>query len=1570
MSLYRKLLLILLISGLGLASYAVLGTSSGMLPSLFDASPEEHDPGTSSDSLVSAPYGVKQMEVVSYDDLGKTHPIDLPDPNNVVTEVEYDVISGNYVLRTKVGEMEITTPFVLTPEEYQRYSLQQQMGQYWRDKNAEVQSNYEDKFNITDMKFSLGPADKVFGPGGVQVKTQGSAELIFGVRTNRVDNPSLSQRLRRTTTFDFDENIQMNVNAKVGDKINFMMNYNTEASFEFDQQNLKLSYEGHEDEIIRKIEAGNISMPLNTALIRGSSSLLGIKAELQFGKLNVIAVASQQKSQAQTVNSRGGAQLLDFEVRADNYDENRHFFLAHYFRDTYDNSMSQLPYITSGVTINRIEVWVTNRRGNYEQSRNIISFMDLAENTRIDNEHWNTYGQKYPSNSANSLYNEIKEVEGIRNIQLFNQLMDANFSGYDIIGGEDYEKVESARRLDPSEYTLNNQLGYISLRNTLNADEVLAVAFEYTAGGQVYQVGEFSTDGIDAPNSLIVKLLRGTSTSPVTALWDLMLKNIYYLGGTNIQQDKFKLDVQYLSDTTGIYLNYLTEGNIKNMLLNRVMGLDRLDSYNEARPDGKFDFIEGFTIYQQSGRMIFPVVEPFGSHLRKMIGNDAIADKYVFQELYDSTKVVAQEQYNSNKYILKGKYQATSGSEIRLNAMNVPRGSVKVKAGGAILTENVDFTVDYSMGTVLILNESILASGANIEVELENQSIYNLQRKTLVGTHLEYAFNKDFSVGGTIMHLSEMPLVTNTMIGNEPISNTIWGLNMAYRNENQWLTKAVDAIPLINATMPSTIAFQGEFAQLIPGYRKVKNNPGYAYLDDFESTVTGIDLKYPYFWKLASTPYDGGADALFPEAGLSNNVDYGKNRSLFAWFSIDNSVFNRDNSTTPVNIRDDKDLQSNHLTREIPEQEIFPNRQPVMGQSTILSVLNLSFYPEERGPFNVDLNVNPTNGLLNNPKKRWGGMMRKIETSDFENANIEYIEFWMMDPFVNDTNATHKGGDLYFNIGDISEDILKDGKKFFENGLPANGDTTLTETTVWGRIPKAQSTVMAFDNDVNARRNQDVGLDGLKNEDEFTFPTYRDFLASLRTQLTPAAITAMEEDQFSPFNDPAGDKYHYYRGSDYDAERLGILARYKRYNGTEGNSPDSNDNGETYSTSATTVPDVEDINQDNTLNEYERYYQYKVSLRREDMEVGSNYITDKVERVVTLKNGIESPVAWYQFKIPIREYQKRVGAIRDFKSIRFMRVFMTDFEQETFLRFATMELVRGDWRRYTKDLFPIATPPTSNGQLDVSAVNIEENDNKEPVNYVLPPGVVRENDPSQPQMRQQNEQSMVLRVYDLAPEDARAVYKNISYDMRMYRRLQMFTHAEALIDNTTNLKDYETTVFIRLGSDFNANYYEYEIPLKLTPPGHYTSVDADVVWPEENMFNFPLELFTKLKLSRNRMMGQAGSAQTMSKAYSEYDPDKLKNKVTILGNPNLADVQTIMIGVRNKGREMKSIEVWVDELRLTDYDEEGGWAAMGNLAVGFSDFGSVNVSGRMETAGFGSTLIHEIFNTWFNNTSG
>ncbi|WP_308597348.1 cell surface protein SprA [uncultured Parabacteroides sp.] len=1492
-----------------------------------------------------------------YQDLTKQSPADLKTPENVKSVVEYDIRTGTYVVRTKLGEVDLTTPISLTPEEYQDYSFQKSIQSYYRQKNEEeFQKAANKQFNLADMQFDIGAAERIFGPGGVRVKTQGSAEVVLGMKQNKTKNPSLPERARNRTFFNFDESVQLNVQASVGSKVNFDMNYNTETSFDFDSKKLKLAYTGEEDEIIKSLEAGNVSMTTSNSLINGGAALFGMKADLQFGKLRVNALFAQQESESKTVSSKGGVQTKPFELTIDQYEENRHFFLSHYFRDRYDEAVKNLNTISSPVTISKVEVWVTNKRATYDQARNVVAFADLGEHANISNTAVVSPSGvlPIPYNNTNTLYNTLnQQFAGARDISTVNQTLGGTF-----VNGTEYEEVESARLLDASEYTVNTKLGYISLKTQLQADEVLAVAYNYTySDGRTYQVGEFSTDNpSSAASCLYVKLLKGITMSPDMPFWDLMMKNIYSLGAYSVQKEKFRLNIMYQSDTTGTYVNYLPEGAIANQILLRVLNLDNYDSNNQPHPDGIYDFIEGVTILADNGKIIFPSVEPFGSYLRKKINNDAIADKYVFQELYDSTLTVARQIAEKNKFKLEGEYKASSGAEIQLGASNVARGSVKVTAGGAILTENVDYTVDYTSGVVTILNESIISAGTPVSVSLENQTAYSMQRKTMMGLDLNYQFNPNLMVGATIMHMSEMPLTTKTTMGDEAIKNTLWGVNMAYKGESQWLTNVFDKLPLLNLSKPSQISFNAEFAHLIAGHYENKNTGGYSYLDDFESTQSNFDLSDPYPWQLSSVPYDDGTPQLFPEAGLTNNIDYGKSRALLAWYTIDGLFTRKNSSLRPKHLKPEEYLD-NHYVRAIESRELFPQRQQSMSESNTLTILNMAYYPQERGPYNLDAdNINP-DGTLQNPEKRFGGMMRKIDQSDFETANVEYIEFWMLDPFIYDRQTA--GGDLYFNLGEISEDILKDEKKFFENGLPIDGDTSKVDYTVWGKVPKQQSTVYAFDNTAGARLLQDVGLNGLSSDEEKEYPAYRDYLDKLRQKLNAATLTEMENDplQLSPFFDPAGDKFHYFRGTDYDSQDVDILTRYKRYNGTEGNSKDIDNSSERYSTSSKTVPDVEDINQDNTLNKNEKYFEYKVRITPQDTVVGENFIADKRTSLVRLSNGTTESVTWYQFKIPVKQYQRRVGAINDFKTIRFMRMYMTGFKESVVLRFGTLQLVRGEWRSYEQDLSDPKMPPAVKGKLEVSTVNIEENSDRDPVNYTLPPGVSRVLDPSQPQIRQENEQALSLKVTDLAAQDARAVYKNTNYDLRQYKRLQLFTHAEAPKLDVNDLTDGDLAVFIRLGSDYKNNYYEYEVPLKLTPHGEYNYNNTEhqkIVWPAENMLNFRLQVLTDLKLERNRQKRSGENGVSFQTIYLGRDPDNESNTIRVKGNPSLSEVKTIMIGVRNVRNKLKSGEVWVNELRLTDFNEEGGWAANANLNVALSDLGTVNVGGRIETAGFGA----------------
>jgi len=1532
----------------GLCAQKKSSTLSSPAPAAFPAPVQ-------GDSL-DLPFGTRPTVPRSYEDLMSNElGYDLSTPSNITTTADFDPASGNYIVRTYLGGLQIGTPFMLTKLQYENWQLRLNMQRFYRERNMGLITDKEkEPFNILDMNFALGPLEKIFGPGGVSLKTQGSVQVSMGIKSNKTDNPALSLSARRKTYFDFDQKIQATIAASVGNRLRFNMTYNTDATFDFDSKNLKLAYEGEEDDIVKTIEAGNVSMTTGSSLIRGGTALFGIKTKLQFGKLTATALVSQQNSESKTVNTKGGAQTTEFTINADQYDQNRHYFLAHFFRDNYDKFASHLPYVSSGIKITRIEVWITNKNGRFDQSRNLVAFQDLGENRVLGNSYWQTNpALPNPANASNNLLSTIKtDYPGARNINQVTQILEP-LGAYGIEGGSDYEKVESARLLSSSEYTLNSTLGYISVRTALNADEVLAVAYEYTYNGQVYQVGEFSSDITTTDQALFLKMLKSTTTSPKLPMWHLMMKNVYSLGGYQIQKAKFKLNIKYLSDTTGTQINYLPVAGLNNKPLLQVMNLDRIDSNEQSNPDGFFDFIDGYTIYPSTGKLVFPVVEPFGSHLASVIGNPVVAKQYVYQELYDSTLVVARQYADKNKFILSGEYQASSGSQIRLNAMNVPRGSVIVMAGGVQLTENSDYTVDYAMGIVTITNQSIIDSGQNISVTLENQSMFSTQRKTLLGLDLQYQLNKNLNIGATILHFSEKALIEKVNIGDETVNNSMFGVNMAYNGEFMWLTNLINKIPTVNATQPSRLSFTAEAAKLMPHAQKSGSNKGSSYIDDFESTQTGIDLRSPYSWFLASTPYESGPDALFPEAAMSNNVNYGKNRALLNWYYIDRLFTQRNSSMCPGYIKSDLKQLSNPYVREVRVNEVFPGREITYGESSTIQTLNLSFYPNERGPYNLDDVGIDDQGYLTNPEKRWGGIMRRLDNTNFEQSNIEYVQFWLMSPFLDPEADNLEGGDLYINFGEISEDILKDGLKSYENGIPYDGNDQYLSETVWGRVSQQNSLTYSFDNNNGARVAQDVGLDGLPNNDEFAFPSYSEYVNNISRRVSPETMQRMQADAFSPLNDPAGDNYHFYRGYDYDEQRLSILERYKHYNGVEGNSLSPEDAADPLYQSSRSVPDVEDINQDNTLNEYERYFQYRVSIRPQDLEVGRNYITDKRVTVVPTRDGGNQMVEWYQFKIPLSDYERIVGSISDFSTIRFARLFLTGFKKPTHLRFATLELVRGEWRPYDFNLNSRGDAPAQ-GQLDISVVNIEENSTRKPVNYVLPPGVTRINDPGQTQITQLNEQSMSLKVTGLNAGDARGVYRNTQLDLRNYQRMQMWVHAEALIDNVTSLRSGELSVFVRLGTDVKNNYYEYEVPLELTPPDTYSYANSSEVWPRSNYLDFNLQALVELKKERNRAKRAEEEGVGYGVLFTGRDPANERNRMAVMGNPSLSDVRVMLVGVRNNSATTKDGTVWVNELKVTDFNESGGWAAKANATLNVSDIATLNLGAHYESAGFGS----------------
>lgn len=1484
-------------------------------------------------------------------------------------EVRFDKSLNKYIIQEKIGSYKIGNPKFLSLKEYQAYRLKNDVKSYFRKKidalnskkkgAEEVQKNLLPTYYVNSKFF-----ESIFGSNSVEVIPTGSVTVKLGGIYQNVDNPQISEANRSSFTFDFDQQITASITAKIGDRLKVTADYDTQASFDF-QNIFKLEYTPTEDDIIRKIEAGNISMPIKNSLINGAQSLFGAKTQLQFGKTTVTAVISQQNSESKNIVSQAGAYINPFELRATDYDENRHFFLSQYFRDQYKTSLENYPLISSPIKITRLEVWVTNRDATTENYRNIVAFADIGESDPnvFVNQSVNptspptVLGKNIPANEANEIASLLLPNGAIRDISTVDDALSARFN---MKQGTDYSVLQNARKLNESEYTYNPQLGYISLNRKLNEGEVLAVAYEYTVVGSAktsYKVGEFSNDGIVAPSNLAVKLLRSEiiTTKRTRAgieeqfpTWRLMMKNIYALGVFPINQNGFRFEVLYRDDATGIPSNTLQNAstpNINNKPLLQVLNLDKLNQSLITVPDGDgfFDFVENITINSNKGYVIFPEAEPFGDDLKNVLTTANDQNTYVFSELYINTKAQAKNNFQSkDKFLLKGYAKTENSGGISLNSFNVPRGSVKVTAGGRQLVEGVDFVVDYQFGKVQIIDPGLQASGVPINVSTENNAVFNQQRKTFLGLDIEHRFSDKFILGGTILNVNERPITQKTNYGQDPINNTIFGLNVDYATEVPLFTRLANKLPFVSTDAPSNLSVRADMAYLLPGTPSGIDVNGQAttYVDDFEASQIPIDLLSPLSWFTASTP----DTPTFPNfnGDKKNDLSYNNQRAKLAWYSIDQIFYG--NGSKPANI-DNVELSRTEV-RQIGYSELFPNTELDITQNTLVRTLDLAYFPSERGTYNMD-DTNANGNLLNNPESRWGGIMRPLTTNNFDQANVEYIQFWIKDPYqdysisneeglpigVDPKNPINQVGDLYFNLGNISEDILKDNRKMYENGLPTDGSNRNTIATSWGNVPLNQSIVYAFDENDLSRQNQDIGLDGLKNEDEAVF------FSNLGINIA----------RLNP-NDISSDNFQYFRGRELDAINASILNRYKNFNNTEGNSPTANQSLEPYPTSSSSYPDTEDINKDQTMNTVESYFEYKVSLNKNSLIKGTNFIVDEKETQVTLSDGSIKNTKWYQFRIPVRS-GTAINGITDFNSIRFIRMYLTKFKMPVVIRFGQLELVRSDYRRYTKTLDPKISPAKelTNQQInnfEVGVVNIEQNEGR----YVVPPGIVREQLQGTSTIQQQNEQSVSIKVTNLEPNETRAIYKNVSVDLRMYKKLQLFLHAEPII--TGSVSDNDLVAIVRLGTDLDDNFYQIEIPLKISQNG---SLAPSNVWPEANNLEAILEQLGQLKLQRDANMPNSGGTIAVNRLYpfpSSSDPKELI--IRVKGNPTLATIRTLMLGIKNSAQTPKSAEVWFNELRASGFDNKGGWAAVISANTNFADVMDFSVTGKMQTIGFGN----------------
>lgn len=1485
-------------------------------------------------------------------------------------EVIYDAASKRYIIKETVGGVEVSTPLFMSTSEYKEYRLNQDMQSYYKDKisalNSDKEGSEEAQKNLLPTYYVNSSLFKtIFGGNAIEVNTQGSIDVRMGVLYQNIENPQLSEENRSNTTFDFDQQVTASIGAKIGERLKVTANYDTKSTFDF-QNLVKVEFlptmqNGFEsenaDDIVRKIELGNVSMDVSNNLITGSQSLFGIKSELQFGKTTITSVFSEQKSETKTVTAKGGSSLNEFELQTTQYAANKYFFLSHYFRNNYNDALKNFPIINSSVNVIKVEVWITNRGSATEDVRNIVALTDLGENGRdfydntlsnITNAGITELTPELPDNDANTLNSVLVDGSGIREIGTVRNAL-INSGMLNPTQGSDYTILENAKKLSPNEYSFHPQLGVLTLNRNLTDGDVLAISFQYSITGdeKVYQVGEFSTDGIESNENLVVKMLRSEIKEPGKRIWDLMMKNVYSLGAYQMQSEGFLLELLYKDDQTGVAINSLqnaistynsngTEVVVSDRTLLNLMKLDSLDQNNFLKPkgDGYFDYVEGITVDSETGSIHFPTVEPFGRDLEAKL-TDAADDQYLFKELYTNIQAVAQNNYQTrDKYLIKGYYKSDASNGISLGAFNVPRGSVTVTSNGIVLTEGADYVVDYLSGRVQIINPAIEASGAPVQVSLENNTLFNQQTKRYVGIDVEHKFSEKFQMTGTYLNVNERPLTQKTSYGSDPINNTMLGLTFNYDSEIPWLTKMVNKLPFQDTDVPSQLTVRGDFAYMLPGTPSGIDQDGEAttYIDDFEGAQIPLSIMDENSWKIASKPlnftegsvtYDFGPDSEDP------SLEYGEKRADMAWYSIDR-LFYGNSSLTPGNI-DNDELSRNEISR-VDYNEIFPATDLDFTQSTTLSTFDLSYFPKERGSYNYDITNLDIDGSLANPEDRWAGITRALTTTDFERANVEYIQFWMQDPYQGySINAEEGGGvapieegELFFNLGNISEDVLKDSRKVYENGLPGAGEVDNTDETVWSKIPTNNTFLYAFTELDEDRVLQDVGLDGFNDAGETRYPN-------------------------TGSTDRSTDNYHFFRGSDYDAQNASVITRYKDYNKTEGNSPTANLSTESYPTSATAVADAEDINKDQTMNTINAYYQYKVSLNASDLALGRNNIVDVKRTKRKTPDGLEKDVTWYQFRIPISGGVP-INGISDFNSIRFMRMFLTKFKSPVVLRFGQLQLVRGDWRRYEKNVHGGVQVPDDDldenelNNFTTGVVNIEENASRQPIPYVLPPGIQREQLQGSTRLQFQNEQSLSVKIKDLPSGEARTVYKNMISDLRMYKRLKMFVHAEGI---GTDLEDDKMMAIMRLGSDLNDNFYQIEVPLKATLFSQSTSEE---VWPAENNFEVDLESLGLLKVER---YADESSPNATELYPLPVDGEEIKYRIRVKGNPNLANIKTMMMGVQNISDVQQSAEIWFNELRVAGFDNEGGWASVVSANANFADLADVALTGSISTIGFG-----------------
>jgi cell surface protein SprA len=1550
-------------------------------------------------------------------------------------DVRLDSTGQFFVARELVGDNDVRMPVTIDYDEFRRERLMRDLRSNWSVLAAQrAQQRAQQRrgglgVNIVIPGGRQSAFTTIFGKPEVDLRVTGQADIRAGFDYRQNDQQAAITGRGAQLDPDFKQDLRLGITGSIGDKLRVDVNWDTNNDFDFQNQ-LKLQYTGYEDDIIQRIEAGNVFLQTPSTLIRGGQSLFGIKSELQIGGVRLTTVASQQEGQSSNLSISGGSETVEFGVRPLDYDENSHFFLGYYFRNRWETALSQPPNILvahgfDGIT--EIELWKIPRdiSADDRNMRSGIAVVDLGENVQILSLA-NAYTSAQEADLPRPERDQYNHAFGG---ELDTRLRSGAVSKPgDFLEAEkgltaaDYQEGRFRRLQRGTDYDLNEWLGYVSLRQRLSDGEALAVAYRYNANGRTFQVGDFagSTGGAEGglnDDRLVLKLLRPANLRQPSpnlnpAAWWLQLRNIYRLQGSNINLADFDLNITY--EAPGRSPTQTLPGVGRSMTLLQHLGLDRVNDDLSPQPNNRFDRIPGFTIEPRRGLLIFPYLEPFGSRLAQVIeaqgeGDKAqLRDQYVFDRLYLERRENAQRDPKQDLYRIRGSYSGSVQDfyDLRAFAGLVP-GSVRVASGGTPLSEGTHFIVDYQGGTVTITDPSFLTPGRQISIDYEQNSFFNIQKKTLLGARADYQYSDRLNLGATMMQLSQKSPVDKFRLGEEPISNLIWGLDGSFRAEPRWLTRAIDRIPLVQTRAQSSIQFSGEFAQLRPGatqtiaFQRTRrdlqrqgfdfNNDelsGVSYLDDFEGFENTFSLRQPGAWRVPSAPdsigrYPGSLTGT-PFDSLRTNW-----RGSFGWYTINANVLRElagkssafhPASVSLVNITD-----------------VYPNRDDRGELDRTITTLDVHFDPRMRGPYNFTRDLD---GFIRNPRDVWGGMIMPMPEGykDFSLKNIEFLEF-IFRPFAdNEINDAGRPAKLYVDLGSISEDVIPDGRLNTEDGLSTTPQTTPL-LTPWGRLTTGTQN-NALDINEDTRWTENLGLNGLASYDPDVYRQRPELTEQVHYAGFLATIAQNHPDPFyraeaaRTLRDPAADDYHHYGNDDFfgDPEFFpggaSLQQRFSRYYaGFELNSLEAQSrlaNNTSMKRGISRFPSSEDLNRNSALDTENSYFQYEVPLSRAVIDsMGAPSRPDNFI-VAEITDNAGNGTGWYQVRIPIRDYTRRVGTIQDFSLIESIRMWTTGHEVPVTLRFAALELVGSQWqtsRRVNQERDTDFDELTTETRVLVSSIDNERNPNI----YKSPIGsVVSQNRLASGIVQNAREQAMSIRIENLQPGKHRAIYKTLQgTNLLRYSNLRMFVHMHGRLADGRELSDLpidearsKATMFVRLGANESSDYYEYEQPL--TPSRDpAVGLSPNELWQTHQSFggriqdlnsmNIELSFLNQLKVARDR------EAFPLDSIYWNVDGNLLRGidlgetappgtRIAIKGNPSLDRINTIAIGVRNAsdstmvGSEyiLDDITVWVNELRVSGYDETNGWAAVGRADIRLADLGSIRANIQTQTDGFGS----------------